>query len=116
MAGRTSEKSKTLEDIFKPIMEDFPARLDEHARECGFVRECEQNPNPERHVLYITGFCSICQNPLTKVFPADFPKEWRICCFCKMIADHIVEHGTYPEGRCFEKRVHKIVKLINLVG
>ncbi len=80
--------------------------------------EMEQNPSPYQHtfVIIITGFCSVCKSPLTKTFPDDFPKEWKICCFCKMIAEHIVEYGTRLEGHAFETRMPKIKKLINLVG
>jgi len=98
MAGRTSEKDEgkevTLDMMFQPIVVDFPARLDEYV---------------------ITGQCSICGNNLTREFPEDFPKEWRWCCFCKLVAETMVE-GDCLKGRCFERRVGKLGKLINLVG
>jgi len=59
--------------------------------------------------------CSICGNNLTKEFPSDFPKEWRWCCFCKLVAESVVR-GDYLEARCFKSRVGKVRRLINLVG
>lgn len=106
MAGRTSQESK----------ENIKRGIEIHVTHERHFSEMEQNPNPQRYVLFITGFCSICKSPLSKAFPHDFPDEWKWCCFCKMIAEHIVEQGTRLEGHCFETRMPKLKKLINLVG
>ena len=102
MAGRTRKKSEILEPIFK----EFPTRLDEHVRECGYVR-----------IPKIVGFCSICEKPLTKKFPYGFPKEWRWCCFCKIIGEWVIRgEKIETTSSSFKKQTDKVAKLVNLVG
>ncbi len=63
----------------------------------------------------ITGFCAVCKQILNKEFPKDYPLEWKICCFCKKVAEWIVK-GEFLEARVFKIREKKIRKLITLVG
>lgn len=95
MARRTSDKSKKIKEI-----------------------ELRVHRGPlQLKPITIVGFCSICGNPLTKEFPAGFPEEWRWCCFCKLIAEWVIEDNLSEiAGYAFQKRISKIRKLITLVG
>ncbi len=82
--------------------------------------ECELNiRKPE-------GSCVICGRKHTKWFPLEFPKEWRMCCFCLDYAKYIVNgrrdiiedsYGAFPlKLSDIMKDLDNIEKLINLVG
>ncbi len=131
MVRRTSKKKKekiTLVDVKEPLnmlellqptVDDFITRLDEHARERGYLRDYLVGYTGRARCNYIppryTGRCSICEILLTTKYPEDFPIEWKICCFCHRIAKLFIEHKA--TSRNWETpRANKIKKLINLVG
>ena len=64
---------------------------------------------------FVTGHCSICNSMLTRLFPRDYPNEWKFCCSCKCMAEEIVK-GTLPDDFWINERSHKVLKKITLVG
>lgn len=47
--------------------------------------------NLHRFEEKITGSCAVCKMPLTKDFPADFPSEFKFCCYCLKWAKAVVK-------------------------
>ena len=105
MAGRTSKKDKkvTLTDVKEPnnIFEESDVQ-EEHffdimnytpdngclsIREANIIDLERLYSNLSRR---ITGFCVMCKQILTKEFPEDYPMEWKFCCGCKALADHLI--------------------------
>ena len=64
--------------------------------------------------LRFKGKCTICGFPLVRVFPEDFPKEWKFCCNCHYIAKMLTT-GSVDEKIWGVFRVKKIKRKINLV-
>ena len=71
--------------------------------------------------------CVICNSPMSKIFPEDFPDEWKMCCWCRdfgvaLIAnkkDMILEYYSnnhYRDVLYLDKKLDKILKMITLVG
>lgn len=57
--------------------------------------------------------CDICGYVLNDdSFPDDFPKEWMFCCYCKIIAEAIVEKrlvNKYTTDSFYTKIIDKII-------
>ncbi len=104
---RKVRNNSQVGEFHLPIVENFPARLDEHAIERGYLRDYPPG---------YTGRCSICELLLTEKFPEDFPTEWRICCFCLRIAKVFTQKHEVTFHGWGESKINKIKKLINLVG
>ncbi len=62
-------------------------------------------------ILSLIDYCAVCQFPLDKKFPEDFPDEWKFCCACHACAKYIIE-GETARSDIFKK----IEKKITLVG
>ena len=63
----------------------------------------------------VTGRCSICNFPLSKGFPEDFPNSWKFCCRCQHIA-YLITIEIVKDEIWGLKTVDKIRKKITLVG
>lgn len=61
--------------------------------------------------IFAFDYCAICDFPLDKKFPKDFPDNWKFCCSCHACAVIITE-GPTPRSDIFER----IYKKITLVG
>ena len=64
---------------------------------------------------FATGHCSICNSMLTRLFPKDYPDEWKFCCTCKRIAEIL----TGSEGIIMfwtKEKIEKVRKKITLAG
>ena len=66
-------------------------------------------------LLKITGFCVMCKQILTKEFPEDYPMEWKFCCFCKALADHLIL-AQCSKGLILSPHSQGILDKITLVG
>jgi len=122
-------RNAQMGELNLPSIEEVHTRLDEHSRECGYVRDYEQNPNPSNiHIIDynnyyprigryggITGKCSICGTGLIHTFPSDFPDEWKFCCTCKRVAESMVNGDSY-NGHWSSRREIRLKRVINLVG
>ncbi|KKN36736.1 hypothetical protein LCGC14_0770420 [marine sediment metagenome] len=117
---RKVRNNSQVGEFHLPIVEDFPARLDEHAIERGYLRDYFVGYTGQARCSHIppgfTGRCSICKLLLTEKFPEDFPTEWRICCFCLRIAKVFTQKHEVTFHGWGELKINKIKKLINLVG
>ena len=62
--------------------------------------------------------CSVCGEFLEddKVFPKDFPDEWKFCCFCKIIAEKLVKGVTPSSFVLFRGIAILVADKITLVG
>lgn len=134
MARRTSkkdEKKVTLDELYTPTnMEDYissiTAPIITHERNYedieGFPQpgECRVARMIDLEGLYpslnrkITGFCVMCEQILTKDFPEDYPVGWKFCCFCKMVAEHLITTQHTPINST--PHFKKILDKITLVG
>jgi len=66
--------------------------------------------------IIITGKCAICHGFLHNDFPEDFPKDWKFCCQCKIIAESLVNDCSVGDYRAFKDSAQKIWDRITLVG
>jgi len=66
--------------------------------------------------IFGAGYCAICNHVLHGGFPEDFPKEWKFCCQCKIIAESLVNDCSVEDYRAFKDSARKIYKKITLVG
>ena len=63
--------------------------------------------------LGYNGRCVICGFPLVRKFPEDFPKDWKFCCNCHMIAEEMAMGEISGLWSCH--RVREIYNKITLV-
>ncbi len=115
MAGRTSKKSEkiTLDEIYPPPHNIFERNYE----------NIQHYPRPGRYIppiqqvtlVKIRGFCVMCKQILTKEFPEDYPLEWKFCCFCKALADHLIL-AQCSKGLILAPHSQGILDKITLVG
>ena len=53
---------------------------------------------------------------MIREFPKDFPDEFKMCCWCHMVAGWLIEGNTDLETNWYRFRASKIKKLITVFG
>ena len=64
--------------------------------------------HPLDRYTHITGECAVCNYPLEKKFPEDYPDEWKFCCACKELAEIITIGGDDARSPLAKKIWEKI--------